>query len=158
MRRKKREKCIHFQTRSTIAIQAPKKSAKVTLIMQTRGESVTSLTDFVSSVVCDNVSVGGWPQLRVCLRGTMFVLWGYADRWLGHLYVCGRTVPPLSASQREWIAEAARHTVVSVNLTSWAPDLPLTSMMPPDLVCHCTRGGEKFIPRPHPIVGQYSEL
>lgn len=68
--------------------------------------------------LCDFVSVGGWLQLSVCLCGTMFVLWGYADRWLGHLHVCGRTVPPLSASQREWIAEAARHTVVSVNLAS----------------------------------------
>lgn len=117
-----------------------------------------TLTHFMSLVVCDNVSVGGWPQWCVCLRGTMFVLWGYADRWPGHLYVCGRTVPPLSASQREWIAVAARHTVVSVNLTSWAPDLPLTSMMPPDLFCHCTRDGVNFISRPRPIVRKHSEL
>lgn len=74
------------------------------------------------------VSFGGRNSACVCR--TMFVLWGYADRWPGHLYVCGGTVPPLSVSQSEWIVVAARHTVVSVNLT--CPEhqkLPPTPMM-----------------------------
>lgn len=36
----------------------------------------------------------------LCLRNTKIILWGYADRWLGHVYICGWTLPPLSVSQR----------------------------------------------------------
>lgn len=78
-------------------------------------------------------SVCLYVHVCVCACSTMFVLWGHADRWPGHLYVCGWTVPPLSALQRPRTVVAARRTVVSVNLMFWEPELTLTPLLPP---CH----------------------
>ncbi len=37
------------------------------------------------NVVCVSVCM----RVSLCVSNTMFVLWGYGDRWPGHLYVCG---------------------------------------------------------------------
>lgn len=58
----------------------------------------------------------------------MIILWGYADRWLGHVYICGWTVPPLSVSQRWDCCCGLPHCNVCSTDMSSMPKLSLAVM------------------------------
>lgn len=80
------------------------------------GENEMSTFSALCRLAHVQYSVCCWCQWCVFVKHNVCTV-GYADRWPGHLQVCGWTVPPLSVSQRAWIVVAVRHIVLSVDLT-----------------------------------------